>query len=130
MKILVTGASGLLGSKVAELALSEGYEVYSAYNHHLIYYGSPIKMDLTDLDSCMHVFENVRPEAVVHSAALTNVDLCEVEKDVAQRVNVHGTELVAKLCKEFNCFMVFCFHRLRVLTEREVSTRRKTCRIQ
>jgi dTDP-4-dehydrorhamnose reductase len=107
MKILVTGASGLLGSKVAELALSEGYEVYSAYNQHPIYYGSPIKVDLTDLDSCRRVFENVRPEAVVHSAALTNVDLCEVEKETAWRINVHGTELVARLCKEFNCFMVF-----------------------
>jgi len=107
MKILVTGASGLLGSKVAELAFSEGYEVYSAYNQHTINYGSPVRMDLTDLDSCRRVFENVRPEAVVHSAALTNVDLCEVEKETAWRINLHGTELIARLCKEFNCFMVF-----------------------
>jgi len=107
MKILITGASGLLGSKVAELALSKGYEVYSAYNQHPTYYGSPVKMDLRDLDSCKRVFENIRPEVVIHSAALTNVDLCEVEKDVAWRVNVYGTELVARLCKELNCFMVF-----------------------
>jgi dTDP-4-dehydrorhamnose reductase len=107
MKILVTGASGLLGSKVAELAFSEGYEVYSAYNQHTINYGSPVKMDLTDLDSCRRVFENARPEAVVHSAALTYVDLCEVEKEKAWRINVYGTELIARLCKEFNCFMVF-----------------------
>lgn len=107
MKILVTGASGLLGSKITELALSEGCEVYSAYNQHSIYYGFPIKMDLADLDSCKHVFENIKPEAVVHSAALTNVDLCEVEKDTAWRINVNGTESVARLCREFNCFMVF-----------------------
>jgi len=107
MKILVTGASGLLGSKVAELALIEGHDVYSAYNQHLTHYGSPVKMDLTDLNSCRRVFENVRPEAVVHSAALTNVDLCEVEKEEAWRINVYGTELVARLCNEFNCFMVF-----------------------
>jgi len=107
MKILITGASGLLGSKVAELALIEGHDVYSTYNQHLTHYGSPVKMDLTDLNSCRRVFENVRPEAVVHSAALTNVDLCEVEKEEAWRINVYGTELVARLCKEFNCFMVF-----------------------
>jgi dTDP-4-dehydrorhamnose reductase len=107
MKILVTGASGLLGSKVAELAFSEGYEVYSAYNQHTTDYGSPVKMDLTDLDACRRIFENVRPEAVVHSAALTNVDLCEVEKETAWRINVYGTELIARLCEEFNCFMVF-----------------------
>jgi dTDP-4-dehydrorhamnose reductase len=107
MKILVTGASGLLGSKVAELAFSEGHEVYSAFNQHTINYGYPVKMDLTDLDSCRRVFENARPEAVVHSAALTNVDLCEVEKETAWRINVYGTELIARLCKEFNCFMVF-----------------------
>jgi dTDP-4-dehydrorhamnose reductase len=107
MKILVTGASGLLGSKVAELAFSEGHEVYSAFNQHTINHGSPVRMDLTDLDSCRRVFENIRPEAVVHSAALTNVDLCEVEKETAWRINVYGTELIARLCKEFNCFMVF-----------------------
>ena len=107
MKILVTGASGLLGSKVAELALNKGYEVYSAYNQHPTHHGSPIKMDLMDLDSFRRVFENIRPEAVVHSAALTNVDLCEIEKDTAWRINVYGTEFVARLCKEFNCFMVF-----------------------
>ena len=107
MKILVTGASGLLGSRVAELALSEGHEVYSAFNQHTINHGYPVRMDLTDLDSCRRVFENVRPEAVIHSAALTNVDLCEVEKETAWRINVYGTELIARLCKEFNCFMVF-----------------------
>jgi len=107
MKILVTGASGLLGSKVAELTFSEGHEVYSAFNQHTINHGSPVRMDLTDLDSCRRVFENIRPEAVVHSAALTNVDLCEVEKETAWRINVYGTELIARLCKEFNCFMVF-----------------------
>jgi len=107
MKILVTGASGLLGSKVAELTFSEGHDVYSAFNKHTINHGSPVRMDLTDLDSCRRVFENIRPEAVVHSAALTNVDLCEVEKETAWRINVYGTELIARLCKEFNCFMVF-----------------------
>ena len=106
MRILVTGASGLLGSKIAEVAVKKGEEVYSAYNTHKPEYGKPIRLDLTDALSCKAAFEEARPEAVIHSAALTNVDLCEREREVAWRVNVAGALEVARLCKELRSFLI------------------------
>ena len=106
MRLLITGASGLLGSKIAEIALNRGYEVYSAYNQHHPPHGIPVNLDLLDRESCEKVLETVKPEVVIHSAALTNVDICEKEKDFAWKINVRGTETIARLCKRLNCFMI------------------------
>lgn len=45
MRIFITGGSGLLESKVAEIALDKGYEVYSGYNSHKPEFGEPVKFD-------------------------------------------------------------------------------------
>lgn len=57
--------------------------------------------------SCEKAFDRAKPEVVVHSAALTNVDLCETNKEIAWSVNVDGTRLIAELCSKWNCFLVF-----------------------
>ena len=77
MKILVTGASGLLGRKVSELALERGHEVYSVYNKHEVEFGIPVKLDLTDRDGILKVLFRSKPDVVIHAAAYTNVDACE-----------------------------------------------------
>lgn len=107
MRLLITGASGLLGLRIAELADERGYEVYSAYNKHSPQYGVPIKMDLTNEDACAKAFKIIEPEVVIHAAAMTNVDLCETDKEMAWSVNVLGTETIAKLCKEYGSFLIF-----------------------
>jgi dTDP-4-dehydrorhamnose reductase len=91
MKILITGASGLLGSKLAELAISLGYDVYSCYNQHMPEDGVPIKLDVADWEMVKAVLERVMPDVIIHSAAVTNVDLCERNRELAFKVNVVGT---------------------------------------
>jgi len=107
MRILITGASGLLGTKVCEISLSRNYEVYSAYNAHKPLYGNPIRFDVSNNDVVEKAFRKIRPEAVVHAAALTNVDKCELEKELAWKINVEGTENIAKLCKKHDAFLVY-----------------------
>ncbi|MEM2525987.1 MAG: hypothetical protein QXI49_07355 [Candidatus Methanomethylicaceae archaeon] len=51
MKILITGAGGLLGSKISYLALKKNYKVYAAYLTHLPSYGLPIKLDISNENS-------------------------------------------------------------------------------
>lgn len=106
MKIFITGGSGLLGSKVAEISAERGYEVYSGYNAHKPNSGTPVKLDLTDSDSIKSIKE-IEPDVVVHSAALTDVDRCEKEKELAYRVNVEGTRNVAEVADEVGSFMVY-----------------------
>ena len=69
MKLLVTGASGLLGQKVALLALENGYEVYSIYKEHPTFLGNPIKLDLADKSKVSETIFKLRPQAIVHTAA-------------------------------------------------------------
>ena len=95
MKLLVTGASGLLGHKVAQLALEKGHEVYSIYKEHQTNVGKPIKLDLTDKSQVFETILRLKPQAIVHTAAYTDVDSCEINQDLAWKANVEATKHVA-----------------------------------
>ena len=75
-KILVTGTSGLLGSKIAEQARKH-YEIIPTYGTKPLFLNS-VKMDITDERNVRPVFKKFMPDIVVHPAADTNVDRCEV----------------------------------------------------
>jgi dTDP-4-dehydrorhamnose reductase len=107
VKLLVTGASGLLGSKLCEIAIKKSHEVYSAYSQHKPLHGVPVQFDVSNKGAVEKIFEKVNPEAVVHAAALTNVDKCESEKELAWRINVQGTENVAASCEKHRAFLVY-----------------------
>lgn len=95
MKLLITGASGLLGYKVTQLALRKGHEVYSLYNENEIKLGTPIKLDITNQGAISKVITELKPEAIIHTAAYTNVDGCESNKNLAWKVNVEATRNIA-----------------------------------
>jgi len=107
VKLLVTGASGLLGTRICQLATKQNYEVYSAHSEHIPQFGTPIKLDITDGTALKQLFNKTRPDMVVHSAALTDVDKCEKEKDLAWKINAEATSNIAQLCHEHNCFLVY-----------------------
>ena len=107
LRFLVTGGSGLLGSKVAEKAVLEGHKVFSGFNQNEAKAGSSVKLDLTDRANVVEVFCSVKPEVVVHCGAITNVDLCEVNRELAWKVNVEGTKHVAELSLEHEAFLVY-----------------------
>ena len=107
MRILITGASGLLGSKIAEISLQKGYEVYSGFNKHKALYGTPIHLDITNKKEVKKCFRTIKPEVVVHAAALTNVDRCEQEKDLAWMVNVEGTKNIVEESERHGAFLIY-----------------------
>lgn len=107
MKILVTGAGGLLGSRLTELAVSKGYDVYATYLNHLPPSGHVVKMDITDRHQVFKIVEKTRPDILVHCAALTNVDVCEVKRELALKVNARGTQFIAKAAKNIGSYLVY-----------------------
>jgi len=107
LRVLITGASGLLGSKIAELAVKLGYEVYSGYLTHEPTHGTPLKLEVRDIDALRRIFDKVKPEVVIHTAALTDVDKCEIDKELAWNINVEGTRNVAELSKRYEAFLVY-----------------------
>ena len=107
MRIFVTGGSGLLGYRIAELALEKGYEVYSGYCHNKPLAGEAVKIDLSDPASAFEVTREVKPDVVMHTAALTDVDRCEKNKELAFKINVEGTKAIAEAARKLNSFLIY-----------------------
>ena len=106
LKILVTGSGGLLGSAFVKIAALR-HDVYSTHRRHLPPAGIPIKLDLTDFNAIKRALEEIKPDVILHAAALTNVDLCEREKELALRVNYEATARIAEISEKLGSFMVY-----------------------
>jgi dTDP-4-dehydrorhamnose reductase len=107
LKLLITGASGLYGSKLAELATARNYEVYSGYSRDQPAYGTHIQFDVSDKNRVEEALKKVNPEVVVHAAALTDVDKCEINNELAWKINVEGTRNIAEAIKSSHAFLVY-----------------------
>lgn len=110
MKILITGSNGLLGQKLVHLlsqksdiqliatsrgsnrlAFKDGYEYQ--------------EMDITNPQQVVEVIEKNRPDAIIHTAALTQVDDCELQKEDCWQKNVKAVEYLADACEKHNIFL-------------------------
>jgi dTDP-4-dehydrorhamnose reductase len=105
MRILVTGSSGLLGSKVVD-KLSKIYEVIPTYATKKIYENS-VKLDICFPNEVKEIFNKYKPDITIHAAAITNVDACEIDKETAWLTNAIGTKNIAEACKEFNSKLIY-----------------------
>ena len=108
MQLLVIGGSGLLGFKLAELAVDR-FETYATYNFRPVKLEGCnfVKLDKTLRDGTLAMVKKVEPDVVVDTAALHNVNYCEIHRDEALKVNVEGTRNVADACKEIGAKMIF-----------------------
>lgn len=100
MKVLVTGVKGQLGYDVVNELTKRGHTAI----------GVDIdEMDITDKQSVQIVIEKTKPDAVIHCAAWTAVDLAEDDDKIAmvRAVNTDGTRNIAEVCKKLNCKMMY-----------------------
>jgi len=105
-RVLVTGAAGLLGGRVATL-LAARFEVVAACHHAPAPPGlEEVALDLLDPASIAAALDRVRPQAVVHSAAQSNPDRSERDPGPATRLNVDATAALARECRERGMRMV------------------------
>lgn len=107
IRILVTGGSGLLGAKIAEVGIRHGHHITLGFNSHTLEPGNSLKLDVTDSHEVTRAFELVKPEAVIHAAALTDVDRCEREQKLAFKINVEGTRNVLNASNQLGSFLAF-----------------------
>lgn len=107
MKLLITGASGLYGSKLAQMALAQNYEVYSSDIQSLSVYGNFVKLDISGKEQVEEAFKTIKPDVVVHAATLTDVDKCELNKELAWKVNVEGTKNIVEAAKTAGSFLIY-----------------------
>ena len=107
MKLLITGASVLYGTKLAELSLEANFEVYSTDVQELRVKGNFVKLDITNKELVNDTFNKIKPDVVVHAATLTDVDKCETNKDLAWKINVEGTKNIVEASKRVGSFVVY-----------------------
>ena len=107
MKFLVTGSAGLIGSQVVKDLVEQNHTVYSCYHNEKPVYGIPLQLDLTDQDKIMQTLQKTKPDRIIHLAAMTNVELCETEKELATKINVKSTEIIAKQAAKQHVFFVY-----------------------
>ena len=109
MRLLVVGGSGLLGFKVAGLAVREQFETYATYNFRPIQLEGCdcLELDKTFREDTLARIKKIKPDVVIDTAAVHNVDYCEAHRDEAWTVNVVGTRNVADACKEVGAKMIY-----------------------
>lgn len=86
MKVLVTGSNGMLGSSLVK---SLSYDVLGLTSKDL---------DITDFKKVNSLLEIEKPNIVIHTAAYTNVDDCEINPDKAYKINTIGTQNLVNYC--------------------------------
>ena len=97
MRLLVTGAGGMLGSAVVERAAGLGHDVHAA---------TRAELDITDAGAAQRVLRQVCPEAVIHCAAYTDVDGAESQWGIAEAVNARGAGNVAQAAQQVGARIV------------------------
>ncbi len=97
-RILITGASGFLGSRAA-LYFRGKYEVITPSHR---------EMDITDSKSVEEVFLRWKPDIVIHCAAVSDVGKCEREPEQSWKINVDGCVNIAKASKAVGAKCIQC----------------------
>ena len=96
-KILITGASGFVGGRVAE-ALKDDFEIIVPRHKD---------MDITSEEETGRFISETQPDAILHLAAISNTGYCEEHPDESYKVNVIGVENLAKAAARHNIKFVF-----------------------
>lgn len=97
MRVLVTGAGGMVGRAVCKYCESIGDFIFS-YDHQ--------SLDIAGSDRVRQALQNDKPEVVINCAAWTDVDGCESDKERAFAANARGPENLAAACQEIDARLV------------------------
>ena len=113
MKVLITGANGLLGQHLIKLLLENNYQVVATGRGEprlpfepsasFVYHS----MDITNAMQTFGVMRSEKPDVVVHAAAMTQVDDCELNPQQCERINVQGTSQILTDAETFSSHFIY-----------------------
>ena len=103
-KVVITGSNGLLGQKLVKLFLNKPvYEIHAlsrgsnrlSHKEGYTYYD----IDLLDKHDLLRTLDKIRPDVIIHTAAMTNVDACEERRQECDRMNIDVVQNILTYCK-------------------------------
>jgi dTDP-4-dehydrorhamnose reductase len=110
-KILLTGSNGLLGQKLVQLITKENqYELIATargenrlpFQENYTYHS----LDVSDQLEVQALLAEIKPDFVIHTAAMTNVDQCETERENCWKLNVDAVQYLVEACEKNNIFLL------------------------
>lgn len=105
MKILIIGASGLVGGGLYREFGKNGHQVTGTYNHFPL--PGLLKLDITDKQEVERIINQVKPDWVLHPAAYADVEGCEKNPELCYKINWQGVKNVVDCAKQNNASFVF-----------------------
>lgn len=110
MKILITGANGLLGNKLLDLlskqtdiiTIATARKAPSNLAGNILF----CDLDITNLQQTLDVIDEQKPDVIINTAAMTQVDQCETDRELCWKANVTGVENLIVACSKHNIHLV------------------------
>jgi dTDP-4-dehydrorhamnose reductase len=111
MKILVTGANGFLAQHLCKFFVNKGFEVHGTYrNKSVLQVNTPIHyhlLELTDVSLVETLLYAVKPEIIIHAAAMSKPDECNNDQDACIKNNVEVTKYLVDASKLLNAHFIY-----------------------
>ncbi len=105
-KVLVVGASGMLGTRAIEM-YGRAYDMFGTYHTHKLDAKNMFHLDVTKRVEVNALVEKIKPDLIIDTHTLPNVDYCELHPDEAWEINVNGTKNVAEAAKTLGAKYVY-----------------------
>ncbi|MFM6754076.1 MAG: SDR family oxidoreductase [Dolichospermum sp.] len=107
-RLLITGVSGFLGWHLCQLAKKE-WEVYGTYYSHFLEIPDVkmVKVNLTNFQELKGLFNHIKPDAVIHAAAQSQPNYCQINPQESYKINVTASCDLAGLCADNSLPFVF-----------------------
>lgn len=106
MKILITGANGYVGARLYRDLRHLGFSVQGTYNKQQLF-PELIQVDLTSKERVQALFQQTKPDIVIHAAALPNTSSCLKDPEYAQKINVEATRHLVNEAKLTDAKVIF-----------------------
>jgi len=107
-RLLVTGVSGFLGWNVC-VSARRGWDVTGIFHNHPVTINGvrTLKIDITDYKSVEALIDQIKPDALIHTAAVTDPNYCQLHPSETRRVNLDATVNIAGLCADRGITLAF-----------------------
>jgi len=109
-KLLITGANGFVAGSVIAQA-QHNWELYGIGRNEPPSDTASIKyhkLDLLEMEGLQKLFYHIKPDTVIHTAAMADIDYCQNNQDIAEKVNVGITKILVELCEKTGAKLIFC----------------------